>query len=212
MKKYKILFCQVDPHNQKNYYDRIIDYLGVDQNQFPLILLVKQGEDQQKYLFSKQMTSVNIMEFVQQYINDKSKLEKYIKSQPIPEKNDLPVRVVVGKSFEDEVLRNNKDVLVKFYAPWCSNCQALAPFWIEAATLLANNKNIVIAEFDATENEQSYVTIKGYPTIKFWPGKSKDKPIDFDGQKTTEGIINWLKEKTTYPWVEPLKATTTTDL
>ena len=26
-------------------------------------------------------------------------------------------------------------------------------FWIEAATLLANNKNIVIAEFDATENE-----------------------------------------------------------
>lgn len=118
MKNLGVLFCQVNPNNTKNYYNRLIDYMGVNITEFPIIILLKMGEEQQKYIYNQEIKSQQIIQFVQQYISDKSKLEKFLRSQPIPENNNLPVRVVVGKSFEEEVINNDKDVLVKFYAPW----------------------------------------------------------------------------------------------
>ena len=80
----------------------------------------------------------------------------------------------------------------------CGHCKTLAPKWDAAAERLKNNNNIVIAKCDSTANEIKGVDIKGFPTLKFYPGNNKSKPIDFDGDRTEEGIIKWLKEHTTY--------------
>lgn len=78
----------------------------------------------------------------------------------------------------------------------------MAPFWEEAAKTIAGNSNIVIAKLDSTLNEVEGVSVRGFPTLKFYPGNDKSNPIDFEGERTTEGILKWLKEKTTHPWVE----------
>jgi protein disulfide-isomerase A1 len=39
-----------------------------------------------------------------------------LKSEPIPETNDEPVKVVVGKTYESIVLDKSKDVFIEFYA------------------------------------------------------------------------------------------------
>lgn len=41
-----------------------------------------------------------------------------LKSDPIPEKNEEGVKVVVGNNFKDIVLNTKNDVLLEFYAPW----------------------------------------------------------------------------------------------
>ena len=46
-----------------------------------------------------------------------NKLERYLKTEEEPEKNDEPVYKLVGKTFERDVLKSDKDVFVKFYAP-----------------------------------------------------------------------------------------------
>ena len=47
---------------------------------------------------------------------------------------------------------------------------------------------------DATENEVESVHITGFPTIKFYPGNKKDKaPMDYNGARTTEDIIKFIK-------------------
>jgi len=61
-----------------------------------------------------------------------------LKTQEIPENNNGPVYVIVGKNFNDIVMNNEKDVLVEFYAPWCGHCKSLEPKYNDAARALAN--------------------------------------------------------------------------
>lgn len=78
----------------------------------------------------------------------------------------------------------------------------MIPAWNEAAEKLEANPNVVIAKCDSTANEIAGVEVKGFPTLKFWSGKNKKTSVEFNGDRTTEGILNWLKENTSHPWVE----------
>ncbi|XP_032491351.1 protein disulfide-isomerase A3-like [Phocoena sinus] len=53
--------------------------------------------------------------FLQDYFD--GNLKRYLKSEPIPESTDGPVKVVVAKNFDELVNDENKDVLIEFYAP-----------------------------------------------------------------------------------------------
>lgn len=85
-----------------------------------------------------------------------------------PEVDDKDVVVLKDKNFTD-VVKNNRYVMVEFYAPWCGHCQALAPEYAAAATEL-KGENVILAKVDATEeNElaQEY-DIQGFPTLYFF--------------------------------------------
>lgn len=108
----------IDPNNKAGHFNRLADYLGVNVADLPKILILKPGNSMVKYSFTKPITKDNLIQYVNQFLEDPDTLERFLKSAPIPEKNDQPVKVIVGKSFDNEVINNNKDVLVKFYAPW----------------------------------------------------------------------------------------------
>ena len=57
--------------------------------------------------------------------------------------------------------------------------------------------NVVIAEVNADEDRElaSRFEIKGYPTLKFFPAGHADAPEDFRGERSAEGLTNWLNER-----------------
>jgi protein disulfide-isomerase A3 len=87
------------------------DYVG-DK---PLILA--RDEKNQKFIMKDEFSVENLQSFVHDL--EEGALEPYVKSEPIPEKNDGPVVVAVGKNFEEVVTKSEKDILIEFYAPWC---------------------------------------------------------------------------------------------
>ena len=50
----------------------------------------------------------------------------------------------------DTTLAKGKPMLVKFYAPWCGHCKALAPKLIEMSDMI--DDRFIIAEVDCTLN------------------------------------------------------------
>lgn len=188
-----------DKNDGHGLFDRLAEYLGVNTNTVPSVLYL--GSSNDKYLYDQEeINADNLASFLTRV--QAGEVEQFLKSAEIPETNDEPVKIIVGKTFNDIVLNNEKEVLVEFYAPWCGHCKTLAPHFDEAAKRLANNPNIVIAKVDSTENEVAKVDIQGFPTLKFWGKDKSQAPIDYNGERTADGIIQWLKDHTSYEWID----------
>ncbi|RWA04994.1 hypothetical protein EKO27_g10112 [Xylaria grammica] len=173
--------------------------LNLPTDKFPSFA-IQETVKNQKFPFDieQEITVETIGTFVDDF--SAGKIEPSLKSEPIPEAQEGPVTVVVGKSYEDIVLDDTKDVLIEFYAPWCGHCKALAPKYEELAALYADTEykdKVVIAKVDATANDVPD-EIRGFPTIKLYPAGSKSEPVTYSGSRTVEDLINFVKENGKY--------------
>jgi len=74
------------------------------------------------------------------------------------------------ETFESEVLKSDKPVLVDFWAEWCGPCKALAPLLDEIAGEVGADAKVVKVNVDeAGELAQQY-GIRGIPTLIFFQG------------------------------------------
>jgi len=154
------------------------------------------------YPESKEITESDVKSWVDQY--EAGTLEPTIRSEDIPESNDGPVKIVVAKNYDQIVKDENKDVFVEFYAPWCGHCKKLAPIFDELGAALKDVDTVVIAKIDATANDvDSSLGIRGFPTIKFFPANNKNAPIDYEGDRTMEDMLSFIKQNASKQFQAP---------
>ncbi|KAI6655097.1 Protein disulfide-isomerase A3-like [Oopsacas minuta] len=150
------------------------------------------------------MSPERLLEFVEEYFD--GKIKAYLKSEMTPIDNTKPVKTVVGRTFEEMILENDKDVLLEFYAPWCGHCKSLAPKLDELAEKLESNSNVVIAKLDATANDfPEPFHVEGFPTLYWVPADAKDKPVKYNGGREVSDLMSYIQKQATIPFKLPSK-------
>jgi len=67
-------------------------------------------------------------------------------------------------------LAGERAAFIKFFAPWCGHCKAMAPAWEALMADFKDSKEIFVEECDCTGGCKSLcesVGVQGYPTIKY---------------------------------------------
>jgi len=169
--------------------------LNLKADQFPAFA-IQDTVNNKKFPFDQEaeITEATIGKFVDEFAA--GKVEPSIKSEPIPEKQEGPVQIIVAKNYDDIVLDDTKDVLVEFYAPWCGHCKALAPKYDILAGLYVDaglSDKVTIAKVDATANDVPD-EIQGFPTIKLYKAGDKKNPVTYSGSRSIEDLIKFIKE------------------
>merc|ERR1739838_172747 len=179
--KGQILFVSIDTDEED--HKRILEFFGMKDDELPGMRIIKLAEDMAKYKpVDGSITEESIKSFVGDYLD--GKLKQHLLSEDIPEDWDAaPVKVLVGKNFEDVAKDAAKHVLVEFYAPWCGHCKQLVPIWDSLGEKFADREDIVIAKMDSTANELEDIKIQGFPTIKLFK-KGDNKVVDYNGERT----------------------------
>ena len=95
------------------------------------------------------------------------------------------------ESFQKLVTNTQDPWFVKFYAPWCHHCQALAPSWHQMAKELQGKLNIGEVNCDAETRLCKDVRVKGYPTIHFFRGGER---VEYEGLRGLGDLVSYAKK------------------
>ncbi|NXH18524.1 PDIA2 isomerase, partial [Bucco capensis] len=196
----EVLFVVVDV---SGYGVEVLPFFGMTPADAPTLRLVKMENNRKYQMEQNSFSDTAIRTFVQAVLD--GKVKPHLMSAEPPEDWDTrPVKVLVGKTFEQVAFDETKNVFVKFYAPWCSHCQAMAAAWEELGERYKDHEDIVIAEMDSTANELENITIHGFPTLHYFPAGPGRKMIEYKSARDVETFSKFLENGGTLPEEPPV--------
>ncbi|KAJ2733083.1 hypothetical protein IW152_003319 [Coemansia sp. BCRC 34962] len=85
---------------------------------------------------------------------------------------------------------------VKFYAPWCTHCQHLAPIWTQLGEASKGKVNIGKINCDEASALCAKYNVQGYPTLKLlWEGET----TDFKGARDLDSLSTFVNNVMAQP-------------
>ena len=98
----------------------------------------------------------------------------------------MSVNVLNKENFEEKVLKNEKPVVVDFWAPWCGPCRMLSPVVDQVAE---ENADVYFGKVNVDEEKElaSRYGIMSIPAlVLFRDGKAVDSMVGFRPKERVE--------------------------
>jgi thioredoxin 1 len=103
----------------------------------------------------------------------------------------MPTKAVTDSSFETDVLKADKPVLVDFWAEWCGPCKMIGPSLEEIADELGEKVTIAKINIDDNPAAPSQYGVRGIPTmILFKNGQPTATKV---GAAPKSALKGWLE-------------------
>jgi thioredoxin 1 len=99
---------------------------------------------------------------------------------------------VSDESFEADVLKSGKPVLVDFWAEWCGPCKQIAPALEQIAAELGEQVTVAKLNIEDSPTTPSRYGVRGIPTMMlFKDGQMASMKV---GAMPKQKILEWLNE------------------
>ena len=141
------------------------------------------------------LNQTEVEELVEDFVNGVA--EPIIKSEEVPTEQNSNVYKLVAKTHDDIILNNDKDVIVRYYAPFDIRNKRGSEDFHKVADIFASDEElkskVLFADINMQANDIASFAIYSYPTIILYPSNNDSTPITLSGSKTPAQILKFLK-------------------
>ena len=99
---------------------------------------------------------------------------------------------VTDASFEEEVLKSDKPVVLDFWAPWCGPCKQIGPSLEEISDEMADKITVAKINIDENPNTPTQFGVRGIPTMLVF--KNGEAAATKVGAESKTAIVEWIED------------------
>ena len=99
---------------------------------------------------------------------------------------------VTDASFEKEVLKSDKPVVLDFWAPWCGPCKMIGPSLEEISDEMADKITVAKINIDENPNTPTFYNVRGIPTMLVF--KNGEAAATKVGAVSKTAILEWIED------------------
>ena len=99
---------------------------------------------------------------------------------------------VTDATFEEEVLKSDKPVVLDFWAPWCGPCKQIGPSLEEISDEMKDKITVAKVNIDENPVTPTKYGVRGIPTMLVF--KSGEAAATKVGAISKPAIVEWIEE------------------